>query len=289
LEKLTTLSIVSGTATYDLPDDFLRVISLESLWSPDNVLVSDSGLVPVSATYEERHYVVNGGITFDPTPTYTTSRDLWYAAGYVLDSREEYDELDEEGAEIVMLKARAIALGMQASAMASDILSYQVGDVRIRDIDARDFDSSSLAVRDQLDLLCRWSPARGDRIVSVGVGNVRAGNQTDVTLRRRCYHRHRHQSFDAVTRIAHLKGSQPGAVAATFKTDRGTYHVGGASSLLNRTIPVGRDDFQRCEVARRKQLAPNGKISSSRLSGDARFEFDLGRFDPNIRTHIRRD
>jgi len=129
--KLAELSIVSGTATYDLPDDFLRVITLESLWSPDNVLVSDSGLVPLSATYEERHYIVNGEITLDPEPTYTTTRDLWYAAAYVLDASEEYDELDEEGAGIVLLKAQAIALGYQANAMASDILSYQVGDVRI--------------------------------------------------------------------------------------------------------------------------------------------------------------
>ncbi len=129
--KLYELSIVSGTATYTLPVDFLKVITLESLWSPDNVLVSDVGLVPVSATYEERHYIVNGEITLDPEPTYTTTRDLWYAAGHVLNSSDAYPDMTEEDAGMVLLKARAIALGMMAAAMASDILSYQVGDVRI--------------------------------------------------------------------------------------------------------------------------------------------------------------
>ena len=40
LRKLTTLSIVSGTSTYDLPDDFLKVIRLESLLSQDGVIHS---------------------------------------------------------------------------------------------------------------------------------------------------------------------------------------------------------------------------------------------------------
>lgn len=131
LRKLTTLSIVSGTAAYTLPDDFLKVIVLEALWSPDGVLVSSEGLIPVSQTYEERYYITGLTMTFDPTPQYTTTRDLWYAAGYVLGDDETYSDLTEEDAEIVLLKARANALRVQGNAIAGDILSYQIGDERV--------------------------------------------------------------------------------------------------------------------------------------------------------------
>ena len=136
LRKLTTLSIVSGTATYDLPDDFLRVITLESLTSPDGVIISAEGLIPVSATYSERYYITGTQITFDPTPTFTVSRDLWYAATYVLDDSYEYADMTEADAGIVLLKARALAKRMQADGVtAGDIIEYQVGDARVKRAD----------------------------------------------------------------------------------------------------------------------------------------------------------
>ena len=133
LRKLATLSIVNGTATYDLPSDFARVISLESLTGQDGVIISDSGLIPVSASYEERYYITGLEITFDPEPSYTVDRDLWYAAQYVLDSDDVYQDLTDYDAGIVLLKARALAKGMQEMGITTgDILEYQIGDAKVK-------------------------------------------------------------------------------------------------------------------------------------------------------------
>lgn len=127
LTKVETLAIVSGTAAYALPDDFLRIIRLTSLSSPEGVLYSAAGLVPVPRSFRER-YIVNGGtITFYPTPTYTLERELWYAATYVLDSGE-YLDLTDEAAQVAMMKARAIALLLQANKAAPRSYRAKLGD-----------------------------------------------------------------------------------------------------------------------------------------------------------------
>jgi hypothetical protein len=131
LRKLTTLAIVSGTASYTLPDDFLKVIVLESLTSPDGVIISGEGLIPVSATYRERYYIVGSTITFDPTPAYTVSRDLWYAAAYVLDATDVYADMTDEVAGAVMLKAQALALQLQANKAAQEAWQYAIGDEKV--------------------------------------------------------------------------------------------------------------------------------------------------------------
>jgi hypothetical protein len=139
MQKMTTLNIVSGTATYDLPDDFLRLIKLERSTVMDgNVIIANEGLIPVSSTYEERHIIAGGQITFYPTPTYSQSRDLWYAAGHVLDGDEEYPDMTEDDAGIVLLKAAACALRRQANAAASgqgNVVEYQIGDERVKKSD----------------------------------------------------------------------------------------------------------------------------------------------------------
>jgi hypothetical protein len=131
LQKLATLSIVSGTATYDLPDDFLKVIRLETLASADGVLFSSDGLVPTNASYQERYYVVGTQITFTPTPQYSMSRDLWYAAAYILDDEEIYQDLTRAGAALILLKAQALALGVQANAAAQEAWQYAIGDEKV--------------------------------------------------------------------------------------------------------------------------------------------------------------
>jgi hypothetical protein len=131
LRKLTTLSIVSGTATYDLPDDFQKVIRLESLLSQDGVIHSCDGLIPVSATYEENYYIVAGQITFDPTPQYTVSRDLWYAAKHTLDGSDEYPDMSEDDAGVLLLKAQARCLALQANKAAQEAWQYAIGDERV--------------------------------------------------------------------------------------------------------------------------------------------------------------
>jgi hypothetical protein len=131
LQKLATLNIVSGTATYTLPADFLKVIRLETLASAEGVLFTADGLVPTGSTWRERYYIVGNQITFDPTPQYTMARDLWYAAAYVLDDEEIYQDMTQAVAGVVMLKARSLAMGYQAQAASGEILSYQIGDEKV--------------------------------------------------------------------------------------------------------------------------------------------------------------
>jgi hypothetical protein len=135
LEQIGTLNIVSGTAAYDLPADFLKMIMLESFASPDGILNTPQGLIPISANWNERHTIRNGRITFYPTPTYTMPRNIRYKAAWILTvpdedyADEEYETLGEREARIVLLKAQAIALTKQANAQAGSSLKYSFGAV----------------------------------------------------------------------------------------------------------------------------------------------------------------
>jgi hypothetical protein len=132
LRRLATLSIRSGVATYDLPADFLKIITLQSLTSQDGVIVTGAGLIPVSNTYRERYYVTGRRqITFSPTPQYTVDRNLWYAAAHALDDGDEYPDMTDGDAAIVMLKARSLALDLQANSAAGEGWMYQVGDEKV--------------------------------------------------------------------------------------------------------------------------------------------------------------
>lgn len=130
MQKVTTLSIVSGTAAYSLPSDFVHEIVLESPATADGVMISDAGIVPVGSNWRELYTIAGLTISFYPTPTYAMDRDLWYAAGHVL-SAGSYPDMTDADAAIIMLKARSLALGVRAGYMAGDILSYQIGDERV--------------------------------------------------------------------------------------------------------------------------------------------------------------
>jgi len=132
--KITTLSIVSGTATYSLPADFISLIQLEAFTTPDGVIISGDGLIPVSATWDEVWTITNGQITFYPTPTYNLSRDLKYAAGHVLTGEEEdqaFAEMGDDEAALVVLKAAAICLGKQSSKASQQAWQYAIGDEKV--------------------------------------------------------------------------------------------------------------------------------------------------------------
>ena len=129
--KRTTLAMVSGTDTYDLPADFVRAITLNPMLATEGVLVTDNGLIPVSASYEEEYTIAGGQITFYPTPGYTTSRYLWYAAGHVLDDADNYPEMTRDEARVIHLKAQSIALQMQANKTAQEAWQYAIGDERV--------------------------------------------------------------------------------------------------------------------------------------------------------------
>src|SRR6185436_21175762 len=116
LEQIATLQIVPGTATYDLPADYLKMISLESFTSADGVIISAQGIIPISTNWEERHTIRNGKITFYPTPTFSMAREFHYKAAWVptvIDedyADEEYETMGEREARIVLLKAKSIAM-----------------------------------------------------------------------------------------------------------------------------------------------------------------------------------
>lgn len=131
LMRVATLSIVRGTATYNLATDFLFLIELEGIASADGVILSDAGIIPVSALWEESYTVDGSEITFDPIPTYTMGRDYRYAALYELtggSGSETYARLTQNGARVALLYAQHLALTQQANGVAGDGWKYQIGD-----------------------------------------------------------------------------------------------------------------------------------------------------------------
>jgi len=135
LTKFAELNIVSGTATYNLPADFLKLVMLEGFASADGVIISSQGIIPVSANWEEKYQIVNKVITFKPTPTYTLTRDIRYKAAWVLtgaEGSETYADMGDDEAQIVMLKARQIATEKLHNATASsDSQRYSFGAVSV--------------------------------------------------------------------------------------------------------------------------------------------------------------
>lgn len=127
--KVATISVVSGTATYALPSDFVREIDFELLIAmADNLLITATGLIPLDADFDEYYTYAGGNLTIYPTPTYTADRDLHYASGHVLNNSNAYPDISAMDATIVMLYAQALALGIQANVAAQSGWKYQIGD-----------------------------------------------------------------------------------------------------------------------------------------------------------------
>lgn len=132
LIKYGEIAIVANTATYALADDFMKLISLESPIGVDGVVVTNTGLIPVSADWEEVYQIANGQITFIPTPTYSVTRDYKYKSAWVLDESDDYPDLGDEEAQIVMIKARQLALEKIGNAQAAaGIQRYSLGAVSV--------------------------------------------------------------------------------------------------------------------------------------------------------------
>jgi hypothetical protein len=136
MTRFATLSIVSGTATYNLPSDFLSLIQLDPFTALEGVIHTAAGLVPTSLNSQEYHTVNGLTITFAPTPQYTMTRDYRYMAGHVLDGDDAYPYMTYEDAAIVMLKAQALALRLQAFSLitsgSGEITEYAIGDERVK-------------------------------------------------------------------------------------------------------------------------------------------------------------
>lgn len=128
-----TIAVVSGTATYALPAGFQRLIRLEGLG--EGPAHDASGYLVASFDLAAETYTLSGGtITFYPTPAYTLSRTIRYAAGYPYDEDDDvFAGLAAEHEGIVLLKAQALAHGRLASAsVAGQGLSYRIGDVSVQ-------------------------------------------------------------------------------------------------------------------------------------------------------------
>jgi len=133
LIKNGTLEIISGTASYSLPADFLSMIEIDNPYSPEHhVIVTQSGIIPFSELnpFEEEYTIQNGTITFFPTPGYTMTRYIEYKAAWVLDVDDNYP-LTEEEAQIVMIKAKNIAFEKLSNANAGAGFRYSVGNMSV--------------------------------------------------------------------------------------------------------------------------------------------------------------
>lgn len=136
LGKWAELSIISGTATYNLPADFLKMITLEILTGVDGTISADRSLIAVSSDWEEEQWTIaNKVITFVPTPQYTLTRDYKYKAAWVLtgsSGSETYAAMGDDEAQIVMIKAKSLAKEKLANKMASaGGMKYSLGAVSV--------------------------------------------------------------------------------------------------------------------------------------------------------------
>lgn len=133
-EKTTQISVASGTATYDLPADFLSVIAWQGIWSTDGVLNTPQGLIPLYDGWKERITIRNGQLTIFPTPAYTVTRQLRYKAGWVAtvdDYGETYEDMGDEEASIILLKAKSLAQKKKDDASAGSGYKYQLAGLSI--------------------------------------------------------------------------------------------------------------------------------------------------------------
>lgn len=136
--KNTTIAVVSGTASYEMPADFLKLIEIDNPYSNEHhVIVTSTGIIPFSelSPFEEDITVINKTLTIFPTPAYSMTRYLEYKAGWVLsgtDPNETYANMGDEEAQIVMIKAKGLALEKIANSTAgSGSQKYSLGAVSV--------------------------------------------------------------------------------------------------------------------------------------------------------------
>lgn len=131
IKRRASLSIVRGTATYDLADDFLKMIKLMSLTAAHGIINSPAGLIPVPEGFCEETIVDDGQITFYPTPQYSMTREYTYMAAWILTDDDYgglYARMNDEEADIILKLAKASALDLLWKQAAGGNFKYQIGD-----------------------------------------------------------------------------------------------------------------------------------------------------------------
>lgn len=135
IRRRATLTMVSGTATYNLPSDFHSLIEFSTLPTFNGALaISSDGLIPLASgtgLTAEEYEVIGQQITIYPTPGYSGTRYLWYKAGHYLDGSSNYPIMTEADVAIIMLKARASAWRFYGEGNSGESMSYSFGSVRV--------------------------------------------------------------------------------------------------------------------------------------------------------------
>lgn len=129
--KMCPVQVLPNVATYALPADFVKFVSLSALWLAETggVMVTGSGLVPLSANFNEIVTIEGTALRITPTPTYSLARELWYGAGHVESGGPAlYTEMTEREARIILMLAQSTTLGYQANTVVGGITSYSIGD-----------------------------------------------------------------------------------------------------------------------------------------------------------------
>lgn len=119
---------VAGQASYDLPNDFTKLIELAPPTSANGVLISNSGLIPITDQWVQNFYIEGMVLRFDPAPQGQITQVLRYAATYLLEETGVFNRLSENAARIALLYAQYLALMEQANLAAGNSWSYRLGD-----------------------------------------------------------------------------------------------------------------------------------------------------------------
>jgi hypothetical protein len=130
--KNGTIVVVSGTAAYALPADFIDLIEIDNAFDPKNhIIMTSTGIIPFSEInpFEEDHSIQNGTITFYPIPNYSMTRYFEYKAAWILETNS-YALTDDE-VRIVMLKAKQLAFDKLANASIGQGFKYTVGNMSV--------------------------------------------------------------------------------------------------------------------------------------------------------------
>jgi hypothetical protein len=129
VQKISAVHVVSGTAAYALPADFIKMYKVVSLLTRGpGVLNTHGGLVPFLIGTTEKISVSGARLLIFPTPAYTLDREMWYGAAHRLDEHGDYPDLTDDLAAIVLKKAQALALLVLANKATQEAWSYSFGD-----------------------------------------------------------------------------------------------------------------------------------------------------------------
>ena len=159
--KTTTLTIVAGTAAYDLPADFVKLVGLSDLvmshpWNQEfglspfgrspyafdrGVISTEGGLIPLSANFRETFTVEGEQLVITPAPFYTEHRLLTYGAGHIdaatlAGDDRQYPALTEREATIILMQAKAYAIETRLNNTTGSVKSQTMGEISVTVTDA---------------------------------------------------------------------------------------------------------------------------------------------------------